>query len=626
MKSNRIPGPEDRPFTSTLIIAILLIVIPAIALLSIHDIMLAEERMASDFDTLQSVTEKSVRESIVDVDTGLKLFDDSLNERMLSGFLLFLQEYERAGGDPSKMDLLALKERLGSSMDLYVINASGVIEYTTYLPDQGLDFRNVPGFYDEITRMRLGDDFSPDRVVYEPETGQVRKYAYMPTPDHRYLLELGLVPDAFVEERNRLRSRESTQEFVSLNPYLDSIRVYDIFGNPVGEEDGRADARTQALITGTIIPGRTDYEVEDAEHEKQIRYLFIDLKDPDYPSDPSVVVEMTYDTGLVQSQLDRMLSYRAAVAVLAIVLCGGMIFLVARRLTRPIKEIIDDIDVIAQGDLDHTIRVSATREVMKLERSINTMVATLKAGMKSLRDSEETIREYSGHLEEQVEERTAELQESTEKANLYLDIMTHDIKNAINTATLYTALLTEELVGEQRSYTEKLQKSLKKSTEIIRNVTTIRQIQEEAAVLRPVALDPVIRVELEHYPDVRVTYTGTPARVIGDDLISEIFTNLIGNAAKFGGPAVEVTIRVEERGEEVLVSVEDTGPGIADEVKQRLFTRLGSGDGRKSGGGLGLYICRMLIERYGGRIWVDDRVEGRPEEGTAIRFTLRKAA
>ncbi len=181
-------------------------------------------------------------------------------------------------------------------------------------------------------------------------------------------------------------------------------------------------------------------------------------------------------------------------------------------------------------------------------------------------------------------------------------------------------------MGEQRSYTEKLQKSLKKSTEIIRNVTTIRQIQEEAAVLRPVALDPVIRVELEHYPDVRVTYTGTPARVIGDDLISEIFTNLIGNAAKFGGPAVEVTIRVEERGEEVLVSVEDTGPGIADEVKQRLFTRLGSGDGRKSGGGLGLYICRMLIERYGGRIWVDDRVEGRPEEGTAIRFTLRKAA
>ncbi len=44
-----------------------------------------------------------------------------------------------------------------------------------------------------------------------------------------------------------------------------------------------------------------------------------------------------------------------------------------------------------------------------------------------------------------------------------------------------------------------------------------------------------------------------------------------------------------------------------------------------AGTGLGLYICRMLVTRYGGRIWADDRVEGRPECGTAIRFTLRKA-
>ncbi|MDK2890524.1 MAG: hypothetical protein PWR21_1156 [Methanoculleus sp.] len=625
MKCDRIPVPEDWPFVSLLIVAILLIVITTIGLLAIHDYMLAEERMTSDLEILQDVTEKSVRESIVDVDTGLKLFDDSLNERMREGLSLFLQEYERAERDPSKMDLSVLKERLGGRVDLYVINESGVIEYTTYPPDQGLDFRNVPGFYGEITRMRLGNEFSPDRVVYEPATGQVRKYAYMPTPDHRYLLEIGLVPDAFVVERNRLRSQESTQEFVALNPYLESIRVYDIFGNPVGMTKGSADARTQAFITGTVIPGRTDHEVQDAEHEKRIRYLFIDLKDPDYPSDPSVVVELTYDTGLAQSQLDRMLVERAAAATLAIALCSAIIFLVARRLTRPIEEIIDDVDVIARGDLDHTIRVSATREVMKLERSINRMVAALKAGIQRLQASEETIREYSGHLEEQVEARTAELQESTERANLYLDIMTHDIRNTINIASLYTALLTGELEGEQRDYTEKVQKSLNKSIEIIRNVNTIRQIREEAAVLGPVALDPVVRAEIEHFPDVRITYAETAARVIADDLLSEVFTNLIGNAVKFGGPAVEVTIRVEEHGEDVLVSVEDTGPGILDEKKPYLFTRFGAGEGEKSGLGLGLYICRMLIERYGGRIRADDRVEGRPECGAAIRFTLRRA-
>ncbi|MCK9307647.1 MAG: histidine kinase, partial [Methanoculleus sp.] len=233
--TSSIPVPEEWPFAYTLIVAILLIVIPAISLLSVYDYLEAEERMTSDLNTLQSVTEKSLRESIVDVDTGLKLFDDSLNLRLQRGFSLFLDEYEQSGRDPSEMDLFALKAELGGDMDLYVINESGVIVYTTYSPDLGLDFKKMPDFYDEITRMRLGDNFSPDRVVYEPATGQVRKYAYMPTPDHRYLLELGLVPDTFVEERNRLRSHESTEEYVALNPYLESIRVYDIFANPVGE-------------------------------------------------------------------------------------------------------------------------------------------------------------------------------------------------------------------------------------------------------------------------------------------------------------------------------------------------------------------------------------------------------
>ena len=113
--------------------------------------------------------------------------------------------------------------------------------------------------------------------------------------------------------------------------------------------------------------------------------------------------------------------------------------------------------------------------------------------------------------------------------------------------------------------------------------------------------------------------------MIADDLLSEVFTNLIGNAEKFAGPGGCIAVRVEEHGEEVEVSVEDDGPGIPDERKQRLFNRFSGGDGEKSGQGLGLYICRMLVSRYGGSIRADDRVAGRPECGAAIRFTLRKA-
>ncbi|WP_243669966.1 methyl-accepting chemotaxis protein [Methanoculleus chikugoensis] len=534
------PVPEDWPFAYTLIAAILLIVIPAISLLAVYDYLQAEERMTSDLATLQGVTEKSIRESITDVDTGLKLFDDSLNLRLQRGFSLFLEEYERAGRDPSGMDLAGLKEELGEDMDFYVINANGVIEYTTHPPDRGLDFRKFPDFYEEVTRMRLGHEFSPpDRVVYEHSTGQVRKFAYMPTPGSPLpvrdraragCIRRGAEPGALAGEHTGVRCLKPLPR---LGPRLRCLWEPPRWGCrrvPPGPPGVRE------LVAGTIVPGRMDYEVRD-EHGRQVRYLFVDLKDPDYPSDPSVVVELTYNTARIRSQLDRMLYSRAAVAFLAIILSSGIIFLVARRLTRPIEEIIDDVDIIAQGDLDHTVRVSATREVVRLERSINTMVANLKSGIQNLRKSEETIREYSEHLEEQVEARTAELKRSTEKANLYLDIMTHDIRNATNTASLYADLLMDELEGEQRGYTGKLQKSLRKNIEIIRNVNTIRQIQEEAVVLRPVALDPpVIRAEIEHYPDVSITYAGTTATVLADDLVPEVFTNLIGNAEKFAGP------------------------------------------------------------------------------------------
>jgi len=211
------------------------------------------------------------------------------------------------------------------------------------------------------------------------------------------------------------------------------------------------------------------------------------------------------------------------------------------------------------------------------------------------------------------------------EANLYLDILSHDIRNAENVSGLYTDLLVDMLEGEARGYAEKLRSSLRKSVEILRNVSTIRRIHHESADLVPVELDRVIRDEIGIFSGSRIRYEGTNLVVMADPLLPEVFTNLIGNSIKFGGPEVEVAVRVEESGDEVRVSVEDTGPGIPDGMKEAVFMRFGQSRQRKSGQGLGLYITRMLITRYGGRIRVDDRVPGRPECGAAFRFVLKKA-
>jgi len=218
------------------------------------------------------------------------------------------------------------------------------------------------------------------------------------------------------------------------------------------------------------------------------------------------------------------------------------------------------------------------------------------------------------------------LEAANREANLYLDILTHDIRNADNVANIYADLLIDELEGEAARHARKLKDGIRKSIEITANVATIRKIHESRAGLAPVNLDAVIRNEIEHFPDLCIRYDGLPVEVFADDLLPQIFTNLIGNTAKHGGPGVRVAVTVEGLDEgAVVVTVADTGPGIPDAMKGAILYRFERENGRRGSQGLGLSICRMLTACYGGRIWIEDRVAGHPEEGAAFRFTLRKA-
>jgi signal transduction histidine kinase len=216
------------------------------------------------------------------------------------------------------------------------------------------------------------------------------------------------------------------------------------------------------------------------------------------------------------------------------------------------------------------------------------------------------------------------LQQLHREADLYLDILTHDINN-INTASINYGLLLQTPGREgQAGLAKKLVHALERSAEIIRNVSTLRKIRKGAPHLVPVSLDPVIRKEIAGYLDSPIEFSGTDATVLADEMLSSVFNNLIGNAVKFQGADPAISIRVEDDKNMVSVSISDHGQGIPDSLKPRLFGRLQHGDMPASGKGLGLYICRALVERYGGTIVAEDRVHGEPDRGALIRFTLKK--
>ncbi|NMC89745.1 MAG: PAS domain S-box protein [Methanomicrobiales archaeon] len=255
-------------------------------------------------------------------------------------------------------------------------------------------------------------------------------------------------------------------------------------------------------------------------------------------------------------------------------------------------------------------------------------VYTGSRSKKSFSREEQTLLEMigkeigSGILKGMLHKR---LEAANREANLYLDIMTHDIRNTENVSGLYAGLLIEMLEGEAALYAQKIEESILRSKEILRNVTTIRRIHHEAPDARPIDLDAVIRGEIADFPDTAIELWGAPRRVWADDLLPEVFSNLIRNAVKLGGPGTAITVRVEEYGDEnILISIEDTGPGIPDPLKGSILHRFERGWIEGCGDGLGLFVVWTLIERYGGTLRVEDRVEGRPDLGAAFRFTLRE--
>ncbi len=130
-------------------------------------------------------------------------------------------------------------------------------------------------------------------------------------------------------------------------------------------------------------------------------------------------------------------------------------------------------------------------------------------------------------------------------------------------------------------------------------------------------LRPLIQTTGAH-----ITYDALPD-VRGDTVqLARVFQNLVGNALKYAVVPVEVHIGAIERGKQFLFQVRDNGPGIPENSREEVFQIFRRLDPlRSSGRGIGLTICRRIVERHGGRIWVDSKAG----EGAAFYFTLLKA-
>ncbi len=331
----------------------------------------------------------------------------------------------------------------------------------------------------------------------------------------------------------------------------------------------------------------------------------------------------------------------------------------AGRLIEAIKSgknirIHDTVHMRKDGSL---VDISLTISPIKDREGKVSGISLVAQDISKLKQAEEALKKSYYEMERQVKERTSqlstiiedlnaeiairkraesELEEAKAQAELYIDLMGHDINN-MNQAVLgflemaIDALQSRGTLGVED--TQLLASSMEAARNSSKLIDNVRKLQmEKAGAFKPVVVEvgSILREVKEAYQhvsgrDVKINYAPEAAcKTVANELLKDVFSNIIGNAVKHSTGPLVVNIALSKvtmpDGAYCRVTVEDTGPGIPDERKQKVFERIGKT--RMEGKGLGLYLVKTLIDDYHGRIWVEDRVPGDYAKGVRVVVLL----
>jgi PAS domain S-box-containing protein len=227
-----------------------------------------------------------------------------------------------------------------------------------------------------------------------------------------------------------------------------------------------------------------------------------------------------------------------------------------------------------------------------------------------------------------------ELRRSNEELERFAYVASHDLQEPLRTVASYVQLLSrryrDKLDADALDFIDFAVGGVRRMQHLIEDLLAFSRVGTRGAPLVATDLQGVMRSSLD---SLHASLEESKAQVTVDDLptvmadagqIGQLLTNLVGNAIKFrGDEPPRVHVKVSRAGRMWAIAVQDNGIGIAPEYFERIFVifqRLHSRE-EYAGTGVGLAICKKIVERHGGRIWV----ESAPGRGASFSFTLPAA-
>jgi two-component system sensor histidine kinase BarA len=357
--------------------------------------------------------------------------------------------------------------------------------------------------------------------------------------------------------------------------------------------------------------------------------------------------ERELETKSMRSREYQILIHASLIFLLGLSLSALLAYRMGRSLTQPILAIAEAVKKIREGALNTRIPVSTYPELKMLGSGINSMAEALENAHQELHHKVEQATLSLRRTLETIEVQNIELEISrraAESANKvkseFLADMSHEIRTPLNGVVGFIQLLQKtELNQKQQEYARTIQTSANNLLAILNDILDFSKMEAgKLRIERSVmdirdCIEETLNLLAANANEKNITlipliYADIPRHIVSDPLrIKQIITNLVSNAIKFtekGSVIIRVILEDKALSQATIrIQITDTGIGLSEEEQKILFQAFNQtkrGFTHKFGGtGLGLVICKKLVEQMGGSIGV----ESAPQKGATFWFTFQ---
>jgi signal transduction histidine kinase len=423
-------------------------------------------------------------------------------------------------------------------------------------------------------------------------------------------------------ESGFLKFSEIIDNLLALNSNVKQIQIIDINGKILFDSEELREGKYDGASLGDRF---TDEEVwiraqqaDVSRVEKTVPSNYVDIMQPYIEEWGRHEYSVRYVVSL--SALSDMVFSSALIAV-----CNALIFmfisfillyvLFNRFLIIPIRNLTDGVKMMGEGKLGYTVPITSTDELGSLASSFNQM-------SKELKNSREQLEEYNKNLKQLVKQK-----------NYFINQLGHDLKNPLNPLCNLLPLLSRDEKNPER---QEILDVIMRNVGYIKNlvIKTIELARLNSSKIdftyEPLDLHDMVEAVIEKnklmFETNKITIenkTQQHVSIIADKLrFDELFDNLLNNSVKYSSQGGTIMISSATNGKEVTISIKDTGIGMTQEQISQIFNEFYKADASRhdfDSSGLGMSICKRIVEKHKGRIWVESDGLGK---GTTVSFTL----